>query len=606
MEGVQVNTKQVSGEITERFIHKILSSEGWEQIEAKYSSGKGIDLLYVKRGPRGEIKEVLVVESKYNTSTLGRASYGKQMSKEWILGSLDKKLEEIEKEIKTTKDPYRKRELEKLKKDLTKVKKLIQENRYRARIYKLEKLSENRYVLKRKIIPPGATEEAMKTLNNSFEVVKEIDLKRNDKLSKILKETIEETYSERLLKAINQPRHLRYITVEMPVKGFKTETTEKVVRSLRTLKVASVGKGVLEAIPIIGGFLAAGAQVAYDIALANTIERLAKEQEILGKKVALLEEQQYATQIFLKAIKVRQDEIITKVNTLSNGLNMVRNQIEEIKKGIFISGLELLRDYYITGNKDYLSQAIGQLVTARNVKNPKLEPFIAFYLTNARAETYKLTGNDKELLLLREEFKKLAYVTDKNNINLLFTAYRLLGDIPLEGKEEILRTATTKVVNNLIKEKRFETALNIAKAYFSFTGDKSLVSFAEEERKKNYLAYKNFRSPEEALKVIEGNENSLLVKEAFNYLFRNNYFRLALEVLSKYPLDESFRITGYLAVFYATGEFQRAEALIKLVKENPTYSFRTKKAVMEFENHIKQKLLFEEVEERKGNNFFSL
>ena len=61
---------------------------GWEKIQGEVGVN-GIDGLYVKRDKDGNITNVLMSESKYNTSQLGDTKDGKQMSKDWIIKKLD-------------------------------------------------------------------------------------------------------------------------------------------------------------------------------------------------------------------------------------------------------------------------------------------------------------------------------------------------------------------------------------------------------------------------------------------------------------------------------------------------------------------------------------
>jgi hypothetical protein len=74
-----------------------------------------------------------------------------------------------------------------------------------------------------------------------------------------------------------------------------------------------------------------------------------------------------------------------------------------------------------------------------------------------------------------------------------------------------------------------------------------------------------------------------LVKEAVKYLYRNNYFDLALRVLNSKDIgDETFQIGAYLSIFFYLGDTDRVQKLIRLVEENPTYLPTTKRFVARF------------------------
>ena len=85
------------------------------------------------------------------------------------------------------------------------------------------------------------------------------------------------------------------------------------------------------------------------------------------------------------------------------------------------------------------------------------------------------------------------------------------------------------------------------------------------------------------MEIVEKYQNSLLVKEAVKYLYRNNYFDLALRVLNSKDIgDETFQIGAYLTIFSYLGDTDRVQKLIRLVEENPTYLPTTKRFVARF------------------------
>jgi len=70
------------GAINENLMVRFFTSSGWESVPGQIGR-QGIDGLFVKR-EGGLIKEVMVVESKYNTSMLQPTNHGIQMSEQWV------------------------------------------------------------------------------------------------------------------------------------------------------------------------------------------------------------------------------------------------------------------------------------------------------------------------------------------------------------------------------------------------------------------------------------------------------------------------------------------------------------------------------------------
>jgi hypothetical protein len=72
---------QQVGVVTERLMDRYFLSSGWTRVEGQVGRA-GFDGLYVKR-ERAVVKDVLIAESKYNTSLLDMTNYGMQMSDHW-------------------------------------------------------------------------------------------------------------------------------------------------------------------------------------------------------------------------------------------------------------------------------------------------------------------------------------------------------------------------------------------------------------------------------------------------------------------------------------------------------------------------------------------
>ncbi len=117
---IQGRLNIVNGYSSECMMHQFYTSTGWIKIEGEIGRN-GIDGLYYKTKD-GHIKEVLVAESKWNTSRLGQSGKNKlikQMSKTWILRTMNK--------------------LQKYKPlpEYHSIKKFIEHDQYRARLFKV-------------------------------------------------------------------------------------------------------------------------------------------------------------------------------------------------------------------------------------------------------------------------------------------------------------------------------------------------------------------------------------------------------------------------------------------------------------------------------------
>lgn len=117
---IQGRLNIVNGNSSECMMHQFYTKTGWIKIEGEIGRN-GIDGLYYKK-KNGQITEVLVAESKWNTSRLGRSGKNKmvkQMSQEWILRTMDKL------------------QRHKPLPEYNTIKRLIQNDQYRARLFKV-------------------------------------------------------------------------------------------------------------------------------------------------------------------------------------------------------------------------------------------------------------------------------------------------------------------------------------------------------------------------------------------------------------------------------------------------------------------------------------
>lgn len=123
---IQGRLNIINGASAECVMHKFYTNSGWTQVEGEIGRN-GIDGLYYKK-KNGVIKDVLVAESKWNTSRLGRSGKNKavkQMSQEWVLRTMNKLVKKMHTNVYTT------------------LKRFIENNQYRARLFRLKPKTNN-------------------------------------------------------------------------------------------------------------------------------------------------------------------------------------------------------------------------------------------------------------------------------------------------------------------------------------------------------------------------------------------------------------------------------------------------------------------------------
>lgn len=123
---IQGRLNIVNGASAECVMHQFYTQSGWIQVKGEIGRN-GIDGLYYKK-KNGTIKEVLVAESKWNTSRPGRSGKNKavkQMSQEWVLHTMNKLIKKMPSATYTTLQQF------------------IQNNQYRARLFRLKPKTNN-------------------------------------------------------------------------------------------------------------------------------------------------------------------------------------------------------------------------------------------------------------------------------------------------------------------------------------------------------------------------------------------------------------------------------------------------------------------------------
>ncbi len=62
---------------------RFFTGSGWKPVDGQVGRA-GFDGLFVRVNDAGAVQELLIVESKFNTSTLKTTNHGTQMSDEWV------------------------------------------------------------------------------------------------------------------------------------------------------------------------------------------------------------------------------------------------------------------------------------------------------------------------------------------------------------------------------------------------------------------------------------------------------------------------------------------------------------------------------------------
>lgn len=125
--------KKVKGNLGERMMDDFYTSSGYEKIDCSVGVN-GADGVYVTRNADGTIDNVIVSESKTDTSQLGRIDSGTgpyQGSQEYYLRKIDEKIQSLEKGPRTP-------ETERMIEDLKQIRRKIVYGDYRSRLFKMK------------------------------------------------------------------------------------------------------------------------------------------------------------------------------------------------------------------------------------------------------------------------------------------------------------------------------------------------------------------------------------------------------------------------------------------------------------------------------------
>lgn len=392
----------------------------------------------------------------------------------------------------------------------------------------------------------------------------------------------------------------------------------------------------LKAIPIIGVF----AQVAWDMHISNEldkhdrqisqnsnaiitnaedinnnrneimynrslIQRLEEEYSILGDAINgnRLQISQLAGGLVETNYKVA--GLSSEINIVASNLAIVSEvvekntkEIEKLKNNFFVNGAESLAKYYQTNNGTFLDNAIGDFQYYKNISigNKEIEALARQYYIITLSENYiyqakhNLVGwkKKKNRNIIIDEFNQLMKVVPRRYefLSIVMNSYISMLDILTKDEREHtkpkLKVFYKQVVNDLVEQKKFDTAVYVGENYAKLTEDLALYKNAVDERKKNYDVIKNKLTYKNAEEIVDKNENTLLVTLAVKKLIGEDDRKTALNIAQqKFIADETFRYKAYLKLYYELGQDEKYRRLRKLIRENKTYSNKLKMIVKE-------------------------
>ena len=599
--------QKFKGNVTENFMHDYFKKSGWKQIPGEIGSN-GIDGLYIKKNKSGVIIDVMCAESKFNKSTLGTINKGmtKQMSKKWCLSKLDNLIKNGDIA---------------LKKDYKVIRERVRNNNIKKRLFKVLQNSSGKYTVQVKnILDDGFHNVKVTNLvgNQNYKINnKEINTNyAKDTQSKNFKKFIkEETFYFKERKwATSKTRRISNVKATKNI--FKTSS--KV--ALKT-GVKGASKGFLSSIashlPIIGMFVQAGfdAYVTYQLevqgedikknkqviqANRDYLVRLQNEQEILDYKITnnthnidKIINQLFVYDKHFNQIDTQISGIINQIVSLENLIQTNKQEIESIKNGAFIHSIDKFDEYYQRETKKeiLISEVINSFEFAQSIQNEKVSYLIDYYLTIARYEQYLQTQDSFDLIKIKENFDKLYIYVGNNNhfLDLLNSTYSTVYEINNNDFTNKLDTITQIVIEKKLKNFQFEEALSIVNNYLiTIKSDKENPLYIKvvQARQNNYDNYKKFQYYDD-IKNIDKYSNNLLNEEVVKFLYQNDYYDKALEILRTKSFDnEDFRIEYFVKIFYYLDEKEKLNKLLNLIIDNKTYSNYIKKFALDIKNKL--------------------
>jgi len=590
--------QKFKGNVSENFMHDYFKKSGWKQLPGEIGSN-GIDGLYIKKNKSGVIIDVMCAESKFNKSTLGTINKGltKQMSKEWCLTKLDNLIKNGDST---------------LKKDYKIIRERVKNNKLKKRLFKVLQNASGKYTVQVKnIVDDGLHNVKVKNLvgNQNYKINnKEINTNyAKDTQSKNFKKFIEQETSYFKERKWATPKVTRATNVKATQSIFKTSSSLAIKTGIKGASkglIAGIGKNL----PFIG----IGVQIAFDSYVTYQLEtqgedikknrqviqanreyivRLQEEQEILGYKITnnthninKIINQLFVYDKHFDHIDNQISGIINQIVSLENLIQNNKQDIESIKDGAFIHAIDKFDEYYQRESKKdiLISEVIDSFEFAQSIKNKKVSYLINYYLTIARYEQYLKTKDSFDLTKIKENFNNLYKYVEKNNqfLDLLNSTYSIVYQVNRKEFIDKLNNITKKVIDKKLKNYQFEDALSVVNNYLNtIKSDELNLLYLKviEARQNNYEKYKNFKYYDD-INIIYKVSNNLLNEEVVKFLYQNDYYQNALEILRTKGFDsEDFRLEYFIKIYYYLDDKVKLNKLLDLIINNDTYSEKIKK-----------------------------
>ena len=311
------------------------------------------------------------------------------------------------------------------------------------------------------------------------------------------------------------------------------------------------------------------------------LEKVNDEIKILGIEIDKNQEKiKEFNKIFSKYDK-KLFSIRNNIHKTEKYININHNEIQEIKDGIFKQALNSLKKYInnpeLLDNtkRDFLSRATYGFELSNKINNSKVYNLSQYLLIYINYERYEIDKESVYLKGMEESFNKLIKITkvDNINLNLLNLSYvhiSRLDKLRLKSFKDKLKAITQDMIEKNIKNKEFEKSLNIGNDYYNITGENILYNIANKKRIENSEKIsKTFKSIKQIFKLIKENNNNLLNAEAVRYLYKNNYFTDAKELLRTKDFDGDFRIRAFRGIKKYLNDKKGVEEIDKFTKKYP-------------------------------------
>ncbi len=591
----EAGSKKFNGDVAEMIMDDYFKNSGWSK-RAGEVGVNGIDGLYIKKS-NGVVKQVLFVESKYNTSKLGKVRDGsKQMSKQWM----QHKIDSLIKKARQTGN-------EKTLKEYLQIRKYIEQDIYRARLWNIKPVGNGKYLFHVKDIIPTNTKNIKTTTlsgRNAYKIDGQVIDIRHPKTG----------YEQKIAQSIRKARILakrHFMSRKLLFKSSTPKSTKGITSFLKQLpflqNITTKGtmKGIVKSLPVIGSiaFIADeirteskfdnfeettrknGEQIKTNVSnisenrnyILALDERLTKEQEILGeqietntKKIVNL----YGTlaNIDQKIIQLGESMVQVKEKVDKNA-----EEIANIKNGILQTGLDELSTYYDTQIHDHLNNAYHDFETSLNIDKTTLKPIISMYYLISLVEIYTAQTAPEYIEKMKQTYRQIIARAEKDPgvLPVVNASYFIVKPYDRDNFfANALLALYKKQIRQKEKQNDFEGAYRRAQEVDSMLNTEAsaaLLAEAEKKRRDNYLANKNFNSKDDLFTKIETYHNELLLKEAGRYLYNQGYYDDLLKLLQNNTFEDSdYKLKVYLAL-YKEKDVQKYEQLKKLILINRSY-----------------------------------